>query len=110
MAESHLTMKVTVEERTAILDMRQRAAITRDMLEARESLLLMALEFESWMQKNQRGPSFSAFLNEHGADIHKIKDYTCFRNVSGVAVYDAIMEIINKSRECVRGLYRPQLE
>ncbi|HBO4355102.1 TPA: hypothetical protein L4U31_002860 [Pseudomonas aeruginosa] len=56
------------EERALVHAHRQQKKEERDRLTRRLLVLELALSFESWLQKHERGSSFSTFVNEFGCD------------------------------------------
>ncbi len=70
------------EEQALVIEHRRQLLAERNRLARRLRVLELALKYEHWLQKNERGSSFSTFVNEFGCDDGNSN--TLYEQVQGV--------------------------
>jgi hypothetical protein len=75
---------LTPEEKAFILSKREKDKRVSKKAELKLRVLKIAGNYESWLQANGRGSSFSTFVDEFGFDEHGASEF--FRRVEKVRV------------------------
>lgn len=75
-------LELTDEERAMVLKRRDEARRASEARAATRAALQIAAEYESWLQDNGRGSTFSTFVNEFGYD--KLGAGDVFRRVEAI--------------------------